>query len=276
MRRFLGFLGMAVLVSQALAQQKLEYFPLKAGVAKHYLATRSQSTLIDGKRTENGNLSAKSEILEEMAGTSRALGKEAFLVRATRKDSVSGGPKGAQNVASKTESYYQVKPDGIFLLANIRDYLSSGPRPESTHFEPPLQVIKLPVVFGKGWKVGPMKFQGVTVNPEAIVEGNEDVTVPAGTFKNCLKVKTFTNDVRGTFQGIGGVVMQVAGGKLLTTSWYAPGVGLVKQEALTQFLLAAPNRPELKAEIVFNQAQQLTKIEGLESGKEAKKTVGAK
>jgi len=75
---------------------------------------------------------------------------------------------------------------------------------------------------------------------------------------------------------MGGVVMQVTGGKLLNTSWYAPGVGLVKQEAMTQFLLAAPNRPELKAEIVFNQAQQLTKIEGLESGKEAKKTVGAK
>ena len=57
---------------------------------------------------------------------------------------------------------------------------------------------------GQSWSQGPAT---------AIVVGQEDVTVAAGTYKKAWKVKTITN--------IGGVTVQMF-------SWYARGVGNVK------------------------------------------------
>ena len=57
---------------------------------------------------------------------------------------------------------------------------------------------------GQSWSQGPAT---------AIVVGQEDVTVAAGTYKKAWKVKTITN--------IGGVTVQMF-------NWYARGVGNVK------------------------------------------------
>ena len=57
---------------------------------------------------------------------------------------------------------------------------------------------------GQSWSPGPAT---------AIVVGQEDVTVPAGTYKKAWKVKTITN--------IGGITVEMF-------TWYARGVGNVK------------------------------------------------
>ncbi len=59
-----------------------------------------------------------------------------------------------------------------------------------------------------------------TSSTEASVEGIEDVTVPAGTFKDCLKIKIKGNNL---FSDTG----QVETGE--TTWWLAKGVGKVKE-----------------------------------------------
>jgi hypothetical protein len=172
----------------------------------------------------------------------------------------------------RMESYYQSGPEGILLLANFRIPGDSLQPPESTRFEPPLQVLKVPFDSGSGWRVGTMKMQGVSASPDAKVLGREDVSVPAGSFKNCLKVKSSSSEVGGTLQGMGGMSLNVVGGEFSTTAWYAPGVGLVKQEVHTRFALSSPNIPEgMTAEVSFEQTQLLTKAEGLASGKGAKK-----
>lgn len=58
-----------------------------------------------------------------------------------------------------------------------------------------------------------------TVSGTATVEGIEDVTVPAGFFQECLRIKTFTNT---SFEG--GTFSEISE----STIWFANGVGIVR------------------------------------------------
>ena len=71
---------------------------------------------------------------------------------------------------------------------------------------------------------------------DGVCEGDEDITTPAGTF-NCKKVKF---NCKSTAMGIKS--------DLILHSWYAPGIGIVKQDAYnkgklstTQELVAVSN-----------------------------------
>lgn len=267
MRRFLGFFGAALLVSTAGAQ-KPDYFPLKPGLKKYFQATINQSTNIGGKSA--GSQTAQSTIEEEIVGPSKALGKETILVRSSRKDSSSGGPLGNVNSSYQTESFYRVGAEGVFLLANFRAASDATQKAETTRFEPPLRLLKLPADSGSSWKVGTMTMQGLSVKPEARIQGREEVSVPAGSFKNCLKIKSGSSDLGGTID-MGGTPLTVTGGEFTATSWYAPGVGMVKEEVYTRFALSSPQMPGMTAEVTFEQKRLLTKVEGTGAGKDTKK-----
>ncbi len=74
-------------------------------------------------------------------------------------------------------------------------------------YEPPFAVLKYPLEVGNSWQI---EGKGIMV---AITKKGETTTVPAGTFQNCLVVEsTSTSKV---------LVEDV--------TWYAPGVGPVKQ-----------------------------------------------
>ncbi|MBI2823061.1 MAG: DUF3108 domain-containing protein [Planctomycetia bacterium] len=79
---------------------------------------------------------------------------------------------------------------------------------------PPVCVIKYPVVEGDSWK------SNVKIGPESVdmtsrVEKEEEIEVPAGKYK-AVKVRVDAN---------------TKGQKITNTYWFAPGVGIVKQEA---------------------------------------------
>jgi hypothetical protein len=57
---------------------------------------------------------------------------------------------------------------------------------------------------------------------EGVCEGQEELTTPAGTF-NCTKIK----------QNCYGSVLGIKG-RYIVTTWYAPGIGLVRQEMYTE------------------------------------------
>jgi hypothetical protein len=70
--------------------------------------------------------------------------------------------------------------------------------------EKPTILLKFPIKSGNTWK---------NDNQDASIESiNEEITVPAGTFKDCIKVK-FTHESALRIENI---------------AWYAPGVGLIK------------------------------------------------
>jgi hypothetical protein len=269
MRKLTAFLTMAVLAAAARAQGP-EYFPLKAGRKLHYRATVSQSINMGGQPA--GGSSGTSNGVEEVVGPSKALGKEAILVRSVRNDSISGGPMGAVVLSYTNEAYYQATAEGVYLLATFRIPGDTIQEAESTKYEQPLQILKLPADSGAGWRVGTTKLRGALVTTDAKVQGREDVTVPAGTFKNCLKVKQTSSDVGGTMAGgMGGMEFSVTGGELSTTAWYASGIGLVKEQVYTRLALSAPNLPPgAGLDATFEQTRQLVKVEGSRTGKETK------
>jgi len=101
------------------------------------------------------------------------------------------------------------------------------PNNDNRKFEPFVPVFSFPLEPGKTWH---QKYkvdrhdQQFEYEGEATVEGWEDVTVPAGTFR-ALKISSLTS-----FRRVGG---RGGRGTLTTTTWYSPVVGTyVKRERL--------------------------------------------
>jgi hypothetical protein len=90
-----------------------------------------------------------------------------------------------------------VRPDGHFRYRIDKD-----------RFDPPPRILALPAKVGTKWK-GTYSFRGVPISTSSRIEAEEAITVAAGTFQT-IRVK-------------------VDAGLLTTTTWYAPGVGVVKQ-----------------------------------------------
>jgi hypothetical protein len=112
--------------------------------------------------------------------------------------------------------------DGIYGFASQSD------RPEEdTKFTPSYHIIKRPVEVGTSWET-PSPFSirpGHDLMARLTIEStSEAVTVPAGTFQNCMKIKVSGTPVfdRGRF---GVLEKELA---LDSYLWFAPGVGLIK------------------------------------------------
>lgn len=271
MRRFLTFLFFGAAISSAWGQAP-EYYPLKPGTKKYFQVVINQTTVVAGQTM---TLTVYSRNEEEVAGPSKVNDKPAVLVRTSRRDSVSGRPMEDAKLAYRVESFYQTRPQGVFLLANFNLPSDSTQKPDSARYEPPLQVLKLPADSGAAWSVGTMRMQGIAVGLNAQVVGRENVETPAGAFKNCLKTKSNSTSVSGALQSSQRLSMTVSGGDFTSTSWYAPGVGLVKQEVSSRFVMTSPNLPPgMSAELNFRQNLVLTKTEP--APKEEKKEVKKK
>ena len=87
--------------------------------------------------------------------------------------------------------------DGVFVLA-----IQSAKDIEPKIFEQPSYLLKYPIKQGITWKDNNMD--------NKIESINDDITVPAGTFNKCIRIKTSNNK-----------------GEIVR--WHAPGVGMVKQ-----------------------------------------------
>jgi len=77
--------------------------------------------------------------------------------------------------------------------------------------------LKFPITHGSSWNMT-TKMDNHTLKVSLTVESvSDEVTVPAGTFKDCLEIKQVGGDD--------------AGASVLAYEWYAPGVGIVKSMA---------------------------------------------
>jgi hypothetical protein len=74
--------------------------------------------------------------------------------------------------------------------------------------------LKFPITEGSSWNM-PAKLGNSTVNVSLTIESlSEEVKVPAGTFKDCIKIKQVGENDAGT--------------SVMGYEWYAPKVGVVK------------------------------------------------
>jgi hypothetical protein len=74
--------------------------------------------------------------------------------------------------------------------------------------------LKFPIALDNSWNMA-TKVGNSTVNISLTIESvSDEVTVPAGTFKDCLKIKQVGENDAGT--------------SVMGYEWYAPKVGVVK------------------------------------------------
>jgi len=90
-------------------------------------------------------------------------------------------------------------------------------------YDPPLPLLKSAAHPGETWTVGNQKNMGIGLSTIATMQAPETVTVPAGTFTNCLKVL-----YSSTVESLNGKA-RLEGGNVQDTIWYAKNVGTVKE-----------------------------------------------
>ena len=186
-------------------KKKLEYFPQAEGIRWLYSLTYET---VDESRNER--------LMIENLPAAEMDGHEVLLQKTLQGD----------------ELVYSEREEGLF-----RDGYFTG-RGAKRRFVPQEQLlIPRPAVTGAKWQStlktialengGP---RGVVIDEQVSVEAvvkslNDVVNVKAGRFRNCLRIeKVGEKDIPlGKYQYIGNTRLRVR-----ETSWYAPGVGLVK------------------------------------------------
>jgi len=117
--------------------------------------------------------------------------------------------------------------EGLKIISTYREG-SEDSESELQNYDPPLLYYSRSAEAGKTWDVGVMR-DGDAKNPmSARGAGRETVTVPAGTFKDCLKVVYIGDEISGTME-MWGRTFTITSGRSRGIYWIADGVGVVKE-----------------------------------------------
>jgi hypothetical protein len=100
--------------------------------------------------------------------------------------------------------------------------------PDKQTYEPPLVYFKKDAVSGESWEVGDMRERDIKNAITCRGAGRETVTVPAGTFKDCLKVIYSGDQITGTME-MWDKTFTITGGRSRGIYWIADGIGVVKE-----------------------------------------------
>lgn len=137
-------------------------------------------------------------------------------------------------------------------------------------YEPPHLHLEAPFEERRVWRVGPWWWDGLEMTLYARCEGKEDVRVPAGMYRNAIKIFYFANDVRGaiSFREPMPMILKVGSGEIHWVEWYVPGVGMVKQQFRISHDAAIEGMPNLPPfRMVRRQVFELAKPPALAGGR---------
>ena len=196
----------SILLLSCSFEQDTNYFPLAEGMQWHYQVTK---TTRDGVRQQK-------YIYISLAD--REVEKQTVSVR----KSVNG-----------SLFYYRETEDGLLYVGKE---IQSGTEREFLRDEH--LILRYPLHKGVQWqdntqtrllvKTGPLQITEFRIKAEISLEilieaTDETVSVPAGVFHNCIKIYKQGSKFIDAGNYIGRTIVKVQ-----ETSWYAPGVGLIK------------------------------------------------
>jgi DUF3108-like len=118
--------------------------------------------------------------------------------------------------------------DDLYLYG-VRAWVDGSYSEGMNLYQPPLLYLKSSARTGESWTVGKEKNMGADLTTTATMETPETITVPAGTFSNCLKIAHMS-----TVESLGGE-SRVETGIVEDTIWYAKAVGVVKEFQVSTF-----------------------------------------
>jgi len=111
--------------------------------------------------------------------------------------------------------------------------------PDRQDYDPSLLYFPKDTSVGKTWTVGNMREENTLIPMTAKVVGKETVTVPAGTFKDCLRVVYSCDNISGTVD-VWQKQFNITSGKSRGIYWIAEGVGVVKELEIATSTAEAP------------------------------------
>ncbi len=169
--------------------------------------------------------------------TRDGLQKQKYILNNIGESELDNSPVYLRESLDGTILYYSKTDTGIHYLGNMNDKTIDPEFHADRHL-----VIPDKPVLGKQWqqstvtkllkKTGPPQktvFEiFAKVDLETKIESLDDVVdVPAGRFKNCMKISMSGSSFKNAGNYVGLTLVNVE-----QTSWYAPGVGLVKMKRI--------------------------------------------
>lgn len=105
---------------------------------------------------------------------------------------------------------------------------STMDKPDNQEYDPPLLYYVRNAAPGRQWTVGTVRDEDTATPLSAKAVGRETVTVPAGTFKDCLKIVYASDSMSGTVE-VWQKQFNITSGRSRAVYWVADGVGVVKE-----------------------------------------------
>ncbi len=106
-------------------------------------------------------------------------------------------------------------------------------------YDPALLYFPKDASVGKEWSVGNMREEKTLIPMTAKVVGRETITVPAGTFKDCLRVVYSCDSISGSAE-VWQKEFKITGGRTRGVYWVAEGIGVVKELEVATSTAEAP------------------------------------
>ncbi len=169
--------------------------------------------------------------------TRDGLSNQKYILNNLGKGELEGKPVYLRRSLDGTILYYTVNDEGIVYLGNVNDWELE----QAFHADEQV-VMHYPVSLDSEWeqitytrllkKTGPPQKTEFRINAKVPLEVkveslSEEVRVPAGQFKGCLKITMTGSTMKDAGNYVGLTLVNVK-----QTNWYAPGVGLIKMERI--------------------------------------------
>lgn len=123
------------------------------------------------------------------------------------------------NTNGRVVTYFVAEDDsGVYKVAERRP-----DNPELIKFTPPVYYIKYPISEESTWDIATKMGDRDMQITQTIYSLSDEVKVPAGTFKECLKIKSVGTDISPDKDN--------SSLSVEAFEWFAPGVGIVKSMA---------------------------------------------
>lgn len=218
-------------------------------------------TMDDGENSRAAQMSSEGTCVEEVLAVKerRPNGDAVFEHR-----SITNTQEGENSEARESvmDSLLLTSKDGIFITASKSSGLGGMLTDEWVSYQPPLMIYGPGMKAGAKWSVGTVREGKLRMPMMARAVGTESVTVPAGTFADCLKIYVTCSKVSGTM-GSGDDKAEIKDGKSVTAVWVCPGIGVVKEDSILQAKMQFP--PDETGR-VFTMTGTQRKIKSLQPG----------
>ena len=234
-------LSLALLAAPLLvgAGEVEEYFPIRVGASWTYHISKERATTVAERAVEE-RITGRS--VERVVKPSDEISYAAPVYILSQHSSEKNHMTGRKSVVS-IESHVSAEPHQVLLHGQL---IRGASRIETklTRFEPPVAMLRLPIPAPGEPFPSVMRSHGMTVDSRPYEPAEETLKTPVGEFR-CLRISS-RGPVTGELPGM--PTVRITEGSVEATSWFARGVGLVKQVQVLSLNLELPNGVKTKSE----------------------------